>query len=693
LLAQGAGLHAGDASKVVADLPDGGQVAYTDAPECRQDETLLLVAGSAAATQLIADIEARSQFGALQLAPAVDAYALAARFASRTAQGKSRAQRKPDDATAAPRQERGLTLQWEKLPARIAVSRPWEQASVEVEYRIAGRDHLGRIADTVRIVADPAGGAELPALDLTQAGAATPAPFTLAERDRLMTTIGHMDARLRPGLEAAARFLRLRSEAEYRRRIETASGIAERARRERPEEGRQIEQALKREIAALAAVFAVEVDCTVVAAWAIHSPMADVAYHLPGGATVKVTLDLGRATAEPLTCAACQRATRTAVICANAHILCLSCRDLSAEACALCAGALALDANGSARGGGARRVAGGDASGELNLGELARLSPALWRACVGWFLEQQGYTLHSIIGDAPDASWRGAGSDDQPIFIRALGGDALAPITEREVAETARRAHEQGLERALLLASGLPTRTAQALAASHRVSVIDGPTLRARLAGLAESADRQEQTAQAEMKTRARAAISAHAAMQKSLASAIKGLGKTVARPRVVGSATLAKARDQLRAARISANQAILAWETLLADWLAAFGTAPTHDGSLPLLADASEFASLRERAAHLGTALASVLREMASTPPDGEMGYDAWRAAVIEETRLRCSALEARLRIVEPAQWASFDAARDPAYEIEAEEAERAARHASARADKAQSQVVRLAG
>jgi hypothetical protein len=576
------------------------------------------------------------------------------------------------------------------------VSRSWEQASVEVEYRIAGRDHLGRIADTVRIVADSARGAEfpaLPALDPTQAGDATSAPFTPADRDMLKTAVGHMDARLRPGLEDAARFLRLRSEAEYRRRIETASAIAERARRERPEDGQQIEQALKREIAALATVFAVEVECRVTAAWVIHSPMAEVMYHLPGGAAVQVTLDRGRAAAESLTCAACQRATRNAAICANAHVLCPSCRDLSAEACALCVGAPLLGAATNAGHGRARRVAGSNSTGELNLEELARLSPALWRACVGWYLEQEGYALHAVVSDAPDASWRGADGESQSIFIRALGGDPSAPISEREVAETARRAREQGLERALLLASGLPTRTARALAASNRVSVIAGEELRAQLVALAESADRQEQTAQAVMKTRARAATSAHTAMQKSLASAIQGLGKTSARPRVVGSATLAKARDQLRTARISADQAILAWETLLADWLAAFGTAPAHGGSLPFLADASEFASLRERAAHLGTALASVLREMATTPPDGEMGYDAWRAAVIEETRLRCAALEARLQIVEPAQWASFDAARDPAYEIAAEEAERAARHASARADKAQSQVVRLAG
>jgi hypothetical protein len=113
----------------------------------------------------------------------------------------------------------------------------------------------------------------------------------------------------------------------------------------------------------------------------------------------------------------------------------------------------------------------------------------------------------------------------------------------------------------------------------------------------------------------------------------------------------------------------------------------------LPLLADESAFASLRERAAHLGSALSAALRAVAATLDDGEMGYDAWRAAVVEETRLRCAALAARLRVLEPAQWAEFDAARSPTREAEALEAETAARYASARADKAQSQVTQLAG
>ena len=160
--------------------------------------------------------------------------------------------------------------------------------------------------------------------------------------------------------------------------------------------------------------------------------------------------------------------------------------------------------------------------------------------------------------------------------------------------------------------------------------------MRSQLATVAESVDRQQTTAQAEAKTRARAAIGAYGAMQKALTAAAKRLEAKSAKPHAPASATLTKAREQLRAARIAADQAFLAWETLLADWLGSFGSAPAHDGTLPLLSDASEFAALRERGTHLGSVLADLLRELAATPSDGEMGYSAWRAAVVEEARLR---------------------------------------------------------
>ncbi|HEY7021486.1 MAG TPA: restriction endonuclease [Ktedonobacterales bacterium] len=696
MLAQGAQIHFEEASHIVANLPDGSQIAYTDAQGRDQDGAFPLVPGSAAATEMIAAIEARSRFGVLRLSPAIDALALAASFSAPAAEKKERSQAGAGgsrEVAASPQQDGGLVLHWEKPPAHTSISRSWESTSVEVEYRFTGRDHLGRLEDTLRVTANPTDDVERPVLDLSQATTAQSAPLTPTDRDVLKAVLGQMDERLRPDLEAAASFLRLRSQAEYQRRIETAQGVAERARREQPDETRQTEQALKQEVGAISAVFAVEVEATVTAAWVIHSPMADIIYHLPGGATVEAALDLGRAAAEPLACVACQQLTREAAICAHAHILCPACRDLTPESCGLCTGAVSSK---TAKRSGARqasRAGHKDASPALSLDGLERLGSAMWRACVGWLLEQQGYTLNSATSDALSACWRGVDADGKELFIQALRNAPSHAISERDVAETARLAHEQRLERALLLAAGSPTRAAHALAEASNVRILDGETLRSQLATIAEGVNHQQTNGQAEAKARARAAIGAHVAMQKTLTAAAKRLESKSAKPRTPTSPTVAKARDHLRAARIAADQAFLAWETLLADWLESFGSAPAHDGTLPLLGDASEFAALRERGTHLGSALADLLRDLARTPSDGEMGYSAWRSSVIEEARLRCAALIARLKTVDPAQWADFDAARPPAHETDALEAEIAARRASARADKAQSQVTRLAG
>jgi len=696
LLAQGARILTEEASRIVADLPDGSQIAYTDTRGRDQDGAFPLVPGSAAATGIIAAIETRSRSGALRLAPVIDTLALAASFSAPNAEKIGRSQTVAGgsrEVASSPRQDGGLVLHWEKPPANIVISRSWESASVEVEYRFTGRDHLGRLEDTLRVTADPTGDEDHPVLDLSQATMAQSVPLTSTDRDMLQAVLGQMDERLHPDLEAAASFLRLRSQTEYRRRIQTAQGIAERARREQPEEARQTEQALKQEVAAISAVFSVEVEASVTAAWVIHSPMADVIYHLPGGRTVESALDLGRAAAEPLTCAVCQQATREVTICAHAHILCPACRDLTPGLCGLCTGALSSKAANRSGARQATRAGHKDASPALSPEGLARLGPAMWRACVGWLLEQQGYTLNPTTNDETSACWRGVGADGKELYIQALRNAPSHVISERDVAEMARLAREQRLERSLLLTFGSSKRDARTLAEASMVRILDGETLRSQLATIAESVNHQQTTAQAEAKARARAAIAAYAAIQKALTAAAKRLEAKSAKSHAPPNTTLAKARDQLRTTRTSTDQAFLAWETLLSDWLASFGSAPAHDGGVPLLGDASEFAALRERGTHLGSALVDLLRELAATHSDGDMSYSAWRSAVIEEARLRCAALMARLKTVDPAQWADFDAARPPARETDALEAEIAARRASARADKAQSQVTRLAG
>ena len=114
------------------------------------------------------------------------------------------------------------------------------------------------------------------------------------------------------------------------------------------------------------------------------------------------------------------------------------------------------------------------------------------------------------------ACWRGVDADGKELFIQALRNAPSHSISEPDVAETARLAHEQRLEHALLLIAGSPTRAAVSGEGQQR-AYLDGGTLRSQLATIAESVDRQQANAQAEAKTHARAAIAAHAATQKAL--------------------------------------------------------------------------------------------------------------------------------------------------------------------------------
>jgi len=683
LLAHGARIRMEEEALITGMLSNGSLVTYTDAPERAGDGALLLVPGSAVVTQLVAEIEARSRIGALRLTPAAEPLALAASFSA------------PRDAGQD--QESSLRLHWEKRPARATTLRSYERTTAELEFRVSGRDRFGRITDTVRIGLDPASGEPRPILELAQVAATQSTLLTPSDRDMLRALFGIVDGRVRRPLDAAAAFLRMRSEPEYRRRIETAGALAARVRRERPESALETDQALQREIAALGSVFAVEVECALAAAWVIHTPMASVAYHLAGGATVEITLDLGRAAAETLTCAVCQTATREATICAHGHALCAACHAPAPSTCAICAGAASANQRRPVRRTAASQPTIGDHKGAatgLDLEGFALMSPAMWRACVGWLLERQGYTMASALAsNEAEARWRGADAEDRDVFIRALRRAPARELQQHEVVETARLAREHHLDRAVLLTAGVSSPTARDAAEANNMRIIDGEALRAQLASLAVSYDRQIESVVAETKARARAATAAHVAIRKALVNASKALGSRSAQPRVVGSAALAQARERLRAARIATEQAFLAWETLLAEWLAAFGPAPAHDGSLTFLVDANSFKALRERAAHLGSALESALREIADAPAHGEMGYDAWRAAVVEEARLRCAALQTRLRVVDPAEWTDFEAARASVREAEDTYAERAAAHASARADKAQSQVAQLAG
>lgn len=137
-------------------------------------------------------------------------------------------------------------------------------------------------------------------------------------------------------------------------------------------------------------------------------------------------------------------------------------------------------------------------------------------------------------------------------------------------------------------------------------------------------------------------------------------------------------------------ERASLAWETLLADWVASFSERPARNNSLVIQAENGRFEEMVERTAHLRAILLDAITLLAATPARGEAGYNTWRQAVVEECVARCEAWNWRIRTYNPAQWSDFTRAWDTKAASKAAEATTAAGHATARADKAQAQAQR---
>ena len=186
-------------------------------------------------------------------------------------------------------------------------------------------------------------------------------------------------------------------------------------------------------------------------------------------------------------------------------------------------------------------------------------------------------------------------------------------------------------------------------------------------------------------------------AARKKLLAALTTLEEqasaTPGAPKIAGRPAVRKASTQVEQAHRLAAQALIAWETLLVDWVAAFDERPARDGSLIFSAEPSVYTELAERADHLKKPLLDALRTLAKTPGEGDLGYAAWRLAVGEELAARCSALHWKARVVDPAQWQDFAAAVADRALQEASRAENAATHAAARAAAARSQLIERIG
>jgi hypothetical protein len=169
----------------------------------------------------------------------------------------------------------------------------------------------------------------------------------------------------------------------------------------------------------------------------------------------------------------------------------------------------------------------------------------------------------------------------------------------------------------------------------------------------------------------------------------IEGALARAVNSRKAGSrAALLEAVEAISSAITVSTQAFLAWETLAADWNASFADHEGRDGSLPITAESAAFDDLGERAGHLAEVTLQALVQIQNTPGTGELGYTAWRKAVIEELLARCEVMRRRISIVVPSRWQVYGEARDTQKLQEAEEAATQATYARGRAEKALAQL-----
>jgi hypothetical protein len=509
--------------------------------------------------------------------------------------------------------------------------------------------------------------------------------------------ISYGQALLAPAANALAKFLRLRDAEDYQRRADDISTTYDRLLRERAPEQDIIQDAFQRELMRLADTYTVDIDVQLDSIAIITSRIAEIELRDRAGRVIAGHVDIGRGCLLPLHCDLCDRALQTGRCCSRGHLVCAACahtEQLAATAgsgCSLCAEADLGDAPPAPRQ--AVPIQPATKSGKLaqsdrlHIEDLDAMTPETWHLFVAWLLERMGYA--SRCTEVSETSSRFFGQQDDLQFaacaLRLPKGVAVGTVEVQNVA--ALRAGNTDLV-ALLLTTSSASVAAATLAEQLGVTIFERAALTTWLERL-EAAHTLEVEAEAQA-TEERAL---HADLTRTrLLAEVDHLEGVVARAvnsrKAVNRAALLEAVEAISSAKIISTQAFLAWETLASDWNASFGEHEGRDGSLLITAESTVFDEIGERAGHLSEVTEQALVQIQNTPGTGELGYTAWRRAVMEELLARCEVMRRRVSIVVPSRWRNYGEARDTQKLQEAEEAATLATYARGRAEKALTQL-----
>lgn len=345
-----------------------------------------------------------------------------------------------------------------------------------------------------------------------------------------------------------------------------------------------------------------------------------------------------------------------------------------------------------------RKPASAAADGALTVASLVALPPNAWAEFARWLLEQEGARIEPqpFSRHVGIVAWRGE-QDGQPIILcawRLDGEQSHWPLLEDDLRRMAALAAGEPGARLVVVSTAEATVGARlAASALGHARLLDRPALAESLTHLAGAYQREQERAQDVAKSRAKAAGAARKKLLTALTTLSEQAQAAPNKRKAGGRAAARTAATAVEQARRLAAQALIAWETLLADWSAAFDERPARDGSLTFTAEPSAYVELAERADHLKKPLLDALRALAKAPGVGDLGYAAWRLAVGEELAARCSALHWKAQVVDPAQWQDYSAAVSDHALQEASRAENAATHAAARAAAARSALIERIG
>jgi hypothetical protein len=681
-----------DADLLFAVLPDGATLRYTDfAPRARESQDIQLLApGSAALADLLAETARHGALGAFELPASADPIERARTGCGDipTACGRCVAKNAEDAIPPAlcevcPLRAGRLGVLGLGRIRDVREVRRWQAQSVELTFRVTYRDRHGRYDEWLRFGWDPMTGQPLPPIALASLAHARVLPLPPTARDLLAPALAEAERALQPRQEAAAVFFAQRDNAEYQRQRDDLLTTAERLRRESDQAPDEIERSLAMELTRLGDVFAVGVDAELESAVFITTPMAEVTVR-GGSGSLTLHLDLGRDVVAPLACAHCGQFTQAAVLCRQGHLLCPRCapaRTTSAAAtvsCPVCEGIPATP--GSSASPRSRRGKARTEPDALTVTHLDAMTDETWRRFVGWYLEQQQCAIDRVEERESAPIWRLRAAGEPLIALAPRPGidRALGDVEVRAAAASARGS-------ALWLITSSPAAPeAHATAKQFGVRIIDRAEMARFLATASQAHTQQRIEAERDTLARIAAATALHTTLLDTFSALEHMLATAENADRVGSRSALVAAATRIEADCQTAERAFLAWDTILAEWIAAFGEREARDGSLAVLLTPSAFDTLGARIAHLREATLAAFASIAATPGDGEAGYAVWRKAVLEAFTARCESLRWRTQIITPAQWRDFSAAHDTQAAAQSESSATSARYAAGRAAKA---------